>query len=69
MIYDTHDINRFRETTKKRARSMPGVMSPSFRCRVCKDTKPTAGRKPMVKGCKVAGYKCKECADGRQRHD
>ena len=41
---------------------MAGVMLPSWRCKVCKKSKPLNGRKSL--GYKL-GYQCADCATNR----
>jgi len=52
----------FRETTDKLVKSMPGVMSPSFLCRLCGEQKRTEGRKQYIKGNTRSGWICAACA-------
>lgn len=54
--------NSFRANTD-RLKSMAGVMSMSFTCRVCKCHKRCEGRKRVSKNVKD-GYKCADCAAG-----
>ena len=55
------DELRFREQTERQA-SMPGVMSPTFRCVAC-------GRRSAMKGYKrtAAGSVCAACNQARER--
>ena len=54
------DEHRFREQTERQA-SMPGVMSPTFRCVAC-------GRRSAMKGYKrtAAGSVCAACHQARE---
>ena len=55
------DELRFREQTERQA-SMPGVMSPTFRCVAC-------GRRSAMKGYKrtAAGSVCAACNQAREQ--
>ena len=55
------DEQRFREQTERQA-SMPGVMSPTFRCVAC-------GRVATTKGCKrlSTGSICAACKQAREQ--
>lgn len=54
-----HD--QFRSNTAKHA-TCAGITSPRFVCKCCGRSKPTSGRKPLVKGTGKFGYKCADCA-------
>ena len=55
------DEQRYREQTERQA-SMPGVMSPTFRCVAC-------GRRSAMKGSKrtAAGSVCAACQQAREQ--
>lgn len=58
MTMSTHPraIQEYRNDTKARV-AHSGVMSPTFKCRCCKDFKRTVGRVKHP----VSGYVCKDC--------
>ena len=54
------EVEVFRTQTE-RQKPMAGIMSPSFKCVVCKINKKTKGRKAVLRGSSKAGYKCADC--------
>ena len=56
----TRQMQEFRDQTNNP--KMAGVMSPSWRCKVCRKSKPLAGRKSL--GYKQ-GFQCADCAKGK----
>lgn len=57
MTIGTHptSVQEYRNQTAKPSHA--GVMSPTFKCRSCKDFKRTSGRQRHP----VSGYVCKDC--------
>lgn len=53
-------MGQFRDNTEKH-KSSAGVMSPSFKCRICKQNKKSPGRKRISASIRD-GFKCADCA-------
>ena len=52
----------YRAATERNAKQMNGVRNKiTFVCRVCKQVKPTTGRKMMVKDHRQFGFRCACC--------
>lgn len=71
MKFNSMDGNReaqFRDSTNRQVAAVQGVMSPAFKCRICKKHKLNAGRKRFMPESDKYGYVCAECHARRQRH-
>ena len=59
--YPGNDLARYREQTEVKSSNMNGVMSPSFRCVACGQSRATKGRKKTA-----VGWRCAGCHQARE---